>query len=255
MAVSIDVWKRAASLALALVVLLASMSLSTLAARAAGTGDDPRPTEDVLTAREQAQKARLERETASLLDPYDRGKEGVSVLAADIPYRYLWTPTHEQQTSYWCGPATCQVIDDHFGDYVSQSTYGAFLGTTTNGTDFSKVDDCLRKYTRKPYYYYGGLVESGFNARVMDSLLNHGMPLAADLNIIASVWPNYQKDHPGHIVPIEAFDWRAWTVRLNDVFDEADYGGGHTLGHTTYDRAVVWNGVYNHFRRAVVSAP
>ena len=85
--------------------------------------------------------------------------------------------------------------------------------------------------------------------------MNHGMPLAADLNIIASIWPNYVRDHPGHIVPIEAFDWRVWKIRLNDVFDESDTGGGFTFGHITYDRATVWNGVYNHFRRAVVSAP
>ena len=44
---------------------------------------------------------------------------------------------------------------------------------------------------------------------------------------------------------------------MNDVFNEADYysNGGSTYGHVTYDRSVVWNGVYNHFRRAVVSAP
>ena len=174
---------------------------------------------------------------------------------ADVPYRYLWTPSHEQERNYWCGPATCQVIDHYFGSYVPQSTYGAFMGTTSNGTDFTKVDDCLRQFTGKAYYFYGALTESSFYYRVADSLMNHGMPLAADLNIIASVWPNYLRDHPGHIVPIEAFDWRVWKIRLNDVYDESDTGGGFTFGHVTYDKATVWNGVYNHFRRAVVSAP
>ena len=228
------------------------------AAVAAGTGDNPTPTQDVLTPREAATKARLERETAAL-DAGSRGggkTGGIVPMIVDAPYGSLWTPSHRQERGYWCGPATCQVIDHYFGSYVSQSTYASAMGTNSNGTDFSLVDDCLRYFARMPYYYYGPLTESQFNVRVSDSIMNHGMPLATDLKIIASIWPNYTRDYAGHIVPIEAFDWRYGTIRLNDVFDEAGYyGGGNTFGHSTYDRAIVWNGVYNHFRRAVVSAP
>lgn len=238
---------------------LLATSLSAGTAIAAGTGDDPTPTQDTLTAREAAVKTRLESETrAGAEGRANAARSGGEIVAMglDAPYRYLWTPSHAQQTAFWCGPATSMVIDDYFGNYVSQKTYADFMSTRESGTDFSRVDDCLRYYTRKPYYYYGGLTESGFNVHVSDSLMNHGMPLAADLRIIGSLWPNYTRDYSGHIVPIEAFDWRYGTVRLNDVFDEAAwYGGGNTYGHTTYDRALVWNGVYNHFRRALVSAP
>lgn len=240
----------------ALCVAAIGASVWVPAALAEGTGDDSRPTEDVLTAREAALKARLERETENAGTTRPRGEQtDIAPLIVDAPYRYLYTPSHEQERTYWCGPATCQVIDDYLGAYVSQSTYAASVGTTTKGTDFSLVDDCLRRYTSKPFYYYGGLQQSGFYARVSDSLMNHGLPLAVDVNIIASIWPYYEHDHAGHIVPIEAFDWRYGTIRLNDVYDEAGVGGGPTYGHTTYDRAVIWNGVYNHFRRAVVSAP
>ncbi len=243
------------AMALALVLVIACVIVP--AVFAAGTGDDPTPTRDVLTRREAAIKEKLERETERLLGRSrgDPGDGGLGTLALDAPYRYLWTPSHRQERPYWCGPATCQVIDHYFGSYTSQDSYGRFMGTTPDGTEFAQVDDCLRAYTGRPYYYYGSLTESSFNYRVADSLMNHGMPLAADLKIIASIWPNYVRDHAGHIVPIEAFDWRFWTVRLNDPYDEARVGGGPTFGHTTYDRAVVWNGVYNHFRRAVVSAP
>ena len=240
------------------VLAIASWFASASLAHAAGTGDDPTPTADVLARREAAVKARLERDTIRSPGSLSSSSEGiVTPLALDVPYRYLYTPSHKQQTSYWCGPATCQVIDDYHGAYAAQRTYASYMKTTSAGTDFSLVDDCLRRFTGKPYYYYGALSESAFNVRISDSLMNHGMPLAADVKIIASVWPYYSYNHAGHIVPIEAFDWRYGTVRLNDVFDEHDYYalGGATFGHTTYDRAVVWNGVYNHFRRAVVSAP
>ena len=242
-----------ALLCLAAIALAATGTL----AHAAGTGDDPTPTADVLTKQEAAAKARLENEKVRPADKNGGGAVGPSAMIIDAPYGYTYTPSHKQETTYWCGPATCQVIDHFFGSYVSQSTYAKFMGTTTGGTDFSLVDDCLRHYTGKPYYYYGGLTESGFTSRVSNSIKNHGMPLAADLRIIASIWPNYNFNHAGHIVPIEAFDWRTGTIRLNDVFNEADIysGGGATFGHRTYDYSVVWNGVYNHFRRAVVSAP
>jgi hypothetical protein len=243
---------------LAYAALIACLLSSATAAFAAGTGDDPTPSADVLGPSESIRKARLEQDSPSpdATSPMIPSG-GITPLALDAPFRYLSTPSHKQETGYWCGPATCQVIDDFHGAYVSQATYAKAMGTARSGTDFSKLDDCLRKYTGKPYYYYGGLTESGFNGKVADSILNHTMPLAADVKIIASVWPNYNYNHDGHILPVEGFDWRYDRVRLNDVFNEADYysAGGPTYGHITYARTVVWNGVYNHFRRAVVSAP
>ena len=242
-----------AALAIAAIVACVAVALAIPSfAFGAGTGDDPTPTADILSPHEAAKKARLELDEKTPAKP-----GGVTPMITDAPYRYLYTPSHKQETGYWCGPATCQVIDDYHGAYVSQTTYARAMGTSSAGTDFTRVDDCLRAYTSKPYYYYGGLTDSGFLSRVSDSILNHTMPLAADLKILASVWPNYNYNHDGHIVPIEGFDWRFGTIRLNDVFNEADYygGGGSTFGHATYDWPVVWNGVYNHFRRAVVSAP
>lgn len=213
---------------------------------AAGTGDDPTPTTDRLTAGELAEKTALE--------AADTRDLGVAII--DAPYRYLYTPTHPQERSYWCGPATVQTIDDYHGECATQSDIAKHMGTTENGTDFSLVDDELRYRTGLSFYYYGGLTEAGFNTKVQHSLLDHGQPLATDVNILASIWPNYMYDHTGHIVPIEAFDWRNWTLRLNDPYDESRWsGGGMTLGHRIYAQSVVWDGVDRHFRSAVVCAP
>jgi peptidoglycan/xylan/chitin deacetylase (PgdA/CDA1 family) len=150
-----------------------------------------------------------------------------------------------------------QVIDDYLGSHTSQSRYASYLGTTRRGTDFSRIDDALRRYTGRSYYYYGGLDRSGFYFRVEHSIKVHRQPVAADVRIIASIWPYYERDHAGHMLPIEAFDWRYGRIRVNDVYDERDYhsGGGATFGHRWYPARVVWDGVWRHFRRALVTAP
>lgn len=219
---------------------------------AAGTGDDPTPTEDVLTAAQAATKARLEAQSSAVTPAGT-----IEPLVIDAPYKYLSTPSHKQETNYWCGPATVQVIDDYLGNCTSQYAYSVFMSTTQSGTDFSKVDDALQFYTGSSYYYYGNLTESAFNAKVQDTILNHSRPLAADVNIVGSQWPLYNYDHSGHIIPLEAFDWRYSQIRINDVYNEADYyvNGGSTYGHKTYPQSVIWDGVNRHFRRAVVAAP
>jgi hypothetical protein len=242
--------------ALFAVALTALLITTPHIARAAGTGDDPSIVPDVLTYQEQATKIDLEYDTSVSL-AQTAGGGTVTPLAGDAPHRLLNTPSHKQERSYWCGPATVQVIVDWFGTAPSQTSIASYLGTTSNGTSFSKVDDGLRHYTGRTYYYYGSLSGSRFNSRVCDTIGNHGWPLAADVSIDADVWPNYNYDHAGHIIPIEGFDWRSNTIRINDVYDEAASrsGGGNTYGHTTYSRDVIWAGVYAHPQRAVVSAP
>lgn len=239
---------RVAAAAMAAAVFMISVTGSAFAA---GTGDDPRPIPDVLTRGEAAKKARLEAEHG------DGTPGGVQSLVFDAPYRYLYTPSHLQGTDYYCGPATVQVIHDYFGWPFSQPFYAQKLGTTTAGTNFSRVDDILRAYVRPAYYYYGDLTESAFNYRVQHSILTHGYPLAADLNVNGLVWDNYVFSHNGHIMPIEGFDWRYMVIRVNDVYDEARYraGGGQTFGHKVYPQSTVWHGVSTHFRKAVVGAP
>lgn len=272
-------------------VAMAAALLTPMAAMADGTGDDPACPPDSLSPAQLFIRSFLERyqdsewkatgyhpddmtlsaqdadlgiapedgTTADLAGASPAG--GVSaagmIIPPGIPYRYIWTPTHAQERSYWCGPATVQVIDDHFGAHASQATIANWLGTTTAGTAFTKVDDALRYFAGKLYYYYGGLTEKALWLRVQHSLLDHGQPLAADVRIKGSVWPNYVYDHAGHIVPVEGFDWRYSKIRLNDVYaeDKSRSGGGATLGHRTYPRYVFWDGINRHPQKAVVAAP
>jgi hypothetical protein len=233
----------------ALVLALVALCLSAAPAMAAGTGDDPSGTPDTLTAEELAAKQALEQQTTA--------QQQNTQYMLDAPYRFLATPGVRQERTYWCGPATVQCISWYFGTGGPQSAFARFLGTTTSGTNFSRVDDALRYYTGKPYYYYGDLTYGPtFYGKLADTIKYHAMPVAADMNIIGSLFPYYMFDHPGHIVPVEGFDWRNSTLRLNDVYDEERWAaGGDTWGRTTYPRDVIWRGVATHWRRAIVCAP
>jgi hypothetical protein len=223
-------------------LVLASV-LAPAGAHAAGTGDDPTPTTDIPTAATYAAEAAYRKLVAD-----------VGTLGSDIPYKYYYTPTHLQERAYWCGPASVQIIDDYWGAAASQGTIADWLGTTSRGTDFSLVDNAITHFSGVSYVYYGPC-SSTYDVlnRIQYGLLDRGHPAVGDFNVPSS-WPNYIYSHAGHIIPIEAFDWRYMTVRLNDPYNERDWisGGGSTSGHRTYSSSQIAAGIYNHWRRAIV---
>jgi hypothetical protein len=175
----------------------------------------------------------------------------------DAPYGYLWTPWHGQERSYWCGPASCQIVCDYFGNLKSQATMASFMGTTSSGTSITKVDDCLRNYTGRSYECFTGNSTSSLLSRVAHTIGTHRQPVVADVRINPGTWYAYRFAHAGHIIPVEAFDWRYGTVRVDDPYNEASWrsGGGPTGGHTTYPVWALANGIASHPQRAVVAAP
>jgi hypothetical protein len=190
------------------------------------------------------------------------------------PCYYLTTPSHRQVNGYYCGPATCQIIDDFWGAYESQATYAnstyrvvvdgiaynQALCPDSGGSYYWLLDNCLRRYTGRDYDYYGGIgTDAEFYSRVQYGLGTKHYPESALVRIDADVWRNYNYDHVGHIVCIEAFDWQLTdgdyrTIRLNDCFSEADAyaSGGDTYGHTVYPRGQIWAGVKATSGRAMI---
>lgn len=247
---------------LMMLVTLCALLAAPSVAGAAGTGDAVRPAPDRLTPTEAKTRAEDEARykdwagslTTAAVRPLVR-RGSISPQIVDGPYRYIWTPSHAQQRSYWCGPATCQIIADYWGPCPSQLHLAQHLGTTSGGTDFTRVDDVLRAFTGKQYWYYGGIrSESSFLSYVGYGITSKHYPIVADVRIFASVWPYYNFDHAGHIIPLDAYDSRYGTIRINDPYAESAWraGGGNTYSHTTYSHDVIWNGVANHPLRAVI---
>lgn len=241
--------------AITTIAVALAMLTHPAAAIAAGTGDDPRPTRDVPTAN----NARVEQDYQAWLRRQGGGAKGTLAskpTVIDAPYKYFYTPTHMQETNYYCGPATVQIIDDYWGAGATQTTIAKYLGTyTTHATDFSLVDNAINYFAGQNYVYYGPCATtSDFNYRVAYGLGTRLHPMATDMKIDGRDMDFYEYDHAGHIVPIEAFDWRYMKIRLNDPYDEHEWksGGGYTGGHTTYPAYQIAKAVMNHFRKAVV---
>ncbi|MDI6900810.1 MAG: C39 family peptidase [Anaerosomatales bacterium] len=239
-----------------LAVLVAALCLSVAGpAYAEGTGDDPRPSKNKETSDDVSMEAEYQAWLAEQSSEETSTGEEVGVAAVIAPYRYLWTPSHAQERSYWCGPATVQIVDDYFGTPASQYDISKYLRTTRDGTDFTRVDDALRYFTgHYDYTYRTCTSHADFRSRVQYGIKTKGHPCVVDMNVDGSAMNCYVFDHPGHIVPIEAFDWRYGTVRLNDPYDESYYRshGGSTFGHRTYPVGQISNAVMSHFRHAIV---
>ncbi len=64
----------------------------------------------------------------------------------------------QQQTSYWCGPATASMILSIFNVNVSQATLAAYMGTTsTNGTSRSAMAQALNHWQNTNNYWWQNL--------------------------------------------------------------------------------------------------
>ena len=253
--------------------VFAALALHPALACADGTGVDLNAALISAADEEQEQAAAEADYQAWLAVHRYRPKRGIGV-----PFYYITTPSHRQQTGYWCGPATVEIIDDYWGDmvhpdpdteyerqrvYAEYSFNGVKLCPDSNGTNYSLLDNCLRHYTGKQYYYYGGVrTASGFFNRVQYGLYVKHSPESLLVHIDPADhpdWSPYVYMHVGHIVVAEAFDWHVAadghrTIRLNDPYNEADgyRGGGDTYGHHVYHRTVLWHGVAETAARAMV---
>lgn len=266
--------------ALAIGVVLSTMAVCVAPALGAGTGVDlttppetPSSSEAALLAANEAAYQEWLGETPP--PPESLGTLGEASPPAvglgligivDAPFYYMTTPSHRQLTNYYCGPATCQIIDDYWGAYTAQQTYAAYGGMcpTSDGTVFSLLDNTLRHFTGKSYSYYGGLTSAtDVYKRVQYAIGTKHYPTAALVRIDGSKkWQPYKLPHNGHIFCLEAFDCRdpdKRLMRVNDPYDEnaaspAGHGsaGGETYGHHLYPFNAISSGVLNCPSRAIV---
>jgi hypothetical protein len=185
----------------------------------------------------------------------------------DAPHYYLPTPSHKQSKTYYCGPATCQIIDDYWHTPQTQDTYAAKYGmcTTTAGTVYSLMDDVLRYYTGKNYQYYdynSVTSASSVYSRTEYALNSKHYPLSYLVTVDGAMWPNYVYDHAGHIICGEGFDWRYDTISINDPYPENDSPppngvgrgstGGDTYGHHAYSKNIIANGVLGLWQHGMI---
>lgn len=223
---------------------------------AAGTGDSPAFTADKPTAAQkaaQSEKLKLVMNHAAQLAA--REASGITTLD-DGQKTTISVPSYKQETNYWCGPATVkQTLGSINGSSESQTYYAKKLGTTTDGTDFSLVDDVLNNHQTRTNYSYRsfGSDEYATWKSVMIMTVDWGYPAILDLKITPQNMPLYTSTVEGHILNTSGYDLvnsSSKKIRLTDPFDQG--GRGVTLGNVWHPFDGVWAANQAHFRKAVI---
>ncbi|SCW77139.1 Peptidase_C39 like family protein [Paenibacillus tianmuensis] len=230
-------------------VSLFALSVSPVHAFAAGTGDNPAFTPDIKSPKQIQAEAIKEKELAT----YKLNR--ASFLAAGSQ-KEIAVPSFKQETSYWCGPATTkQVLHFFNGSSLSQQDYAKQLGTTKDGTDFSKVDDVLNANQSKTTYIYKSFNDNEFSdwKNTLEIDINASYPTVLDLKITPQNMPKYTAEVEGHILNASGYDYvygSAPEIRLTDPFDQGNRGV--TLGNVWHPMDGVWNANQAHFRKAIL---
>ncbi|WP_059171973.1 C39 family peptidase [Bacillus sp. FJAT-27445] len=224
-------------------IIISSLLLPGIIANAAGTGDDPSLTEDIKTPEQERVFAEKEEAT----------KPKFSTLSLpDGTYKVLSVPSYQQETSYWCGPATVkQVLQYLTGTSKTQSNYASELGTTRDGTDFTRIDDILNKYQNMNTYVYASIGDYASWTSKTNYGIQNNYPAVLDLKITSQYMPKYTTPVEGHILNVSGYDSRTSPVqmRLTDPFDQG--GRGVTLGNVWHPHRGVYDANNAHFRQAL----
>lgn len=218
-----------------------------------GTGDDPRMIEDVKTEKQvKAEKEKLRKVREHITNKREAAESEGKVSALGL-FRVISVPSFEQETSYWCGPATVkQVLDYINGTSKSQRYYADELGTTKDGTVFSVVDDVLNDHQDENYYVYtthDSDEQSKFNDKI-EWGIDNGYPSILDLKNDPDYMPKYTRSVAGHIVNTSGYDWDDWEIRITDPFDQGNRGV--TLGNVWHPADGIWEANQAHFRQAMI---
>ncbi|PDO10017.1 MAG: hypothetical protein BLM47_09385 [Candidatus Reconcilbacillus cellulovorans] len=224
---------------------------------AAGTGDDPNPTSDIPTEAQIAAAKAKEEMIRQYMQNKDSKKQITPMSLGEV--RTLNVTPFKQETPYWCGPATVkQVLHFLNGTSQPQSYYASKLGTTTDGTDFSKVDDVLNSHQSVHTYTYRSFSSNEYSTWVTAMILtiDWGVPAVLDLRISRDLLPNYTSTVEGHILNTSGYDTSSYPnqtsyrLRVTAPYDQGNRGA--TFGNKWYEMEKVWKANQAHFRKAII---
>lgn len=189
--------------------------------------------------------------------PYEMTKEDYELLSLKIQRRNASRYDDDnvtntipvtpflQENGYYCGPATVkQVVHYMNGSSKSQINYASLLGTTTAGTDMTKMPAVLKSETNNGYIYSTIRDYKDWQRMVTDSI-KYKMPAILDIDTRGiSAFPYTTT---GHYVNVSGY--KLWTsgrsIRITDPFQPG-------FGNQWYDMDSMFNANNNHWRSAVV---
>lgn len=163
----------------------------------------------------------------------------------DGEYYTLGVPVYQQINGYYCGPATVKQVTQYVkGSSNSQDYYAKQLGTTTAGTDMTRIKTFLQKNVWSSYVY-SSIGTSG----EWLSKIRYGMRVKkpAVLDIDTRKVSAFPYNSSGHFVNTSGLDTKYQPVRVR-ITDP--YGPG--LGNRWYRSTDLYNANKNHWRQAII---
>lgn len=171
-------------------------------------------------------------------------KSGTINSTQALDYNTLSITCFQQETVYYCGPATVkQVVHFLSGSSNTQSYYATQLGTTDEGTDMTVIPSVIKNATGISYAYEKIGTESAWFDKVFVSVMN-AKPAILDINTKSvSAFP-YSSD--GHFVNVSGYD--ATGTKQVRITDPYVYG----LGNRWYNASDLYTANSNHWRQAIL---
>lgn len=170
----------------------------------------------------------------------------LSSRVSGASYMNLAVPTCQQETNYYCGPATVQqTLKFHMNSVPSQTVLANQLGTTTDGTDMTKISGVLNNNLGYTQY---SLISIGTQTDWINKVtyaLSINKPVILDIKATSnSGWPYTTA---GHFLNVSGYDRRTTTAKTKIT----DPWIGK-LGDTWYNTSTVYAVNNAHFRQAMI---
>lgn len=160
-------------------------------------------------------------------------------------YTELSGPWFKQQNGYYCGPATVkQVLHYINGVSQSQDDYAAELGTTSAGTDMTRIPGVLNSHISGYEYAYDDIGTAATWLNIVRTSLYNNKPAILDINTVGRK-PPFPYESEGHFVNVSGYDGVNAKVRITDPYDDEQkrwYSVNDLYGANSahWRKAIIW---------------
>ena len=230
---------------LTLSMLLGSTNLVVFAEEVTGpTGGMVPPTEVILTNEERVEEIKND---PSLTE--DEKEEMIFKITSDVA-TYAFSPKHlgikyfKQKYNYYCGPATVyQTLYYLNKTSPSQDTIASALGTTTDGTDGSKIPTYLNKQQDEVAYTIVSINNASTFRSKIDSAMNNDYPVV--LRVKFSSDSAFGYNTAGHFLNLGGQTAGATQYEMVDPY--YGYSSGPSSSAYSLPSEDVYQAVIDHF--------
>lgn len=145
------------------------------------------------------------------------GNKGISPMVANTKSGFLSVPYFEQETGYYCGPATTkQTIEYINGASQSQSTIASAIGTTKDGSNLTDMKNYINREQGRHAYIIVTSPSEDLIQNIVEYSVRNGAPTVARLKIAKG--GNWAYTTSGHYMNLTGFKNYGANIRVTDPY-------------------------------------